>query len=116
MNEIRNATVAKVFIGFQDHGFLTIMLHLDYGSSGQGFGGYVLGTHGKQTTVPHCGEWIRCLLELFEVDDFADIKGKSCRAAIDGDGFGKVLRIGHFLKDKWFDPEEINARLKETAR
>lgn len=37
------AKITKAFLGFEDHGILTIMLSLDFGGSGQGAGGYALG-------------------------------------------------------------------------
>lgn len=40
--EITNAVIESVSLTSDDHGCLSAWLHLNYGGSGQGFGGYVL--------------------------------------------------------------------------
>ena len=42
MEEIKNAIITGTYLGIEDHGILTFWLYLDYGGSGQGFGGYQL--------------------------------------------------------------------------
>lgn len=39
---IKNAVIKSAVIDSDDMGLLTVWLHLDYGGSGQGFGGYAL--------------------------------------------------------------------------
>lgn len=40
--QIKNAVIERTTIDIGDRGFLQVWLHLDYGGSEQGFGGYVL--------------------------------------------------------------------------
>ncbi len=93
---IQNAKIKGTSLGFDEH--YSFWVYLSYGdSSGQGFGGWSLGgefteyvIRGILTTVIDHGAW-------------EDLKGKPCRAKLED---GKVVAIGHFLEDKWFDPRE----------
>lgn len=91
--EINNARITKTSLDIER--FLTVWLHLDYGGSGQAFGGWVLG-----------GEWgcqFLCkLMETVGVERWEDLPGKHIRAEHD---WGKVYAIGHIIEDKWFRPE-----------
>lgn len=88
--EIRNAKITSTTLGFEGHGILTWMIHLDYGGVSQGFGGYML-------TTAH----IKRVLEIARVDRWEDLKGKYVRAESE---HHKVHRIGDILKDEWFNP------------
>lgn len=101
MSETRNAVIRSVYLGFEDHGLLTLMLDLDYGGTGQGFGNYNLGA---EDAGNYCARWIKGLLKTFEIDELYKLKGKNCRAVATDGG---VLKIGHIVKDQWFDPEQI---------
>ena len=111
MPEILNATIHKAKIEIEDHDILTIMLHLDYDGSGQGFGGYALGA--RNWEGGQCSRWLYDLMKLFEVNEFYDLVGKNCRVEAD---HHKIYRIGHIVKDKWFDPEEVNRIVKEREK
>ena len=111
---IENAVVKNIRL-VKDHGCLSIWLDLDYGGSGQGFGGYVLdepvkdadGKFIRRRGTAYGTEWILRLMDLFGVDDFSKIVGQSCRVYRE-EPRGSIMRIGHFLKDKWFDPAELD--------
>lgn len=92
-----------------DRGFiLTAWLMLDYGSTGQGFGGYVLGgsdgkagEHDLQKNI--CAEFIVACLRAGGVEKFSDLVGKTIRVR-KTDEFGDIIAIGHIVKeDRWFD-------------
>lgn len=80
-DEIKNAVIedAKIFI--EDHGFLTAFLYLDYGDSGQGFGGYPLYSKNQWdkgiTTHNTCGHFIQRCLEIVGVNNWDSLKGKT---------------------------------------
>lgn len=109
MTHIQDATITSATIEIGDHGFLSSFLHLDYGGSGQGFGGYALDRYDTEkkervgSTI--CGIWIRRVLETVGVDNWHKLEGQNIRVEQDRP-FGKILRIGHITKDKWFDPVE----------
>ena len=92
--EILNAKITGATLGEMGRGF-TSMLDLDYGGSGQGFGGYAL--RGATTD-----KWIRGVLKTLELEAWEDLKGTACRARIED---GMVSAIGHYLKDQWFTPK-----------
>lgn len=107
--EIKNARITSTMLGYEDHGIMTTMLHLDYGSSAQGFGGWGLDEYkgergyGSRQPTALCGFFIKRVLEVVGVDKWEDLKGKYIRAEA---GWSKVYAIGNLLEDKWFRPEE----------
>lgn len=109
--EIKNAVIESVTLEKGDRGLLQCWLHLSYGGSGQGFGGYALylpksfAHHSMQSVAGHF--MFRCM-EVAGVDNWADMAGRTIRVRADN---GKVYAIGHIVKDDWFDPaEDFSAR------
>jgi len=111
--EIKNAKITSADICFEDHGFLTIYIGLDYGGSGQSFGGYALGGQkglkAREQNVNACGMFITRVLEVAGVHRWDQLVGKTVRADCD---WGKIHRIGHILDDDWFNPVETFEALK----
>lgn len=101
--ELQNAKITHTFLGIEDHGFLTAFLHLEFDGSGQGFGGYSLGGEGAAI-------FIRRTLEVVGCEKWEDLAGMHCRALQTHE---KVIKIGHIVKDVWFDPVEEFAKLRE---
>lgn len=95
--ETKNAIIESTMLGYEDHGILTYFLHLNYGGSGQGFGGYKLGA--EYTT-----KVIEGILKAVGVEKWEDLKGKHVRVNILQ---GKIEAIGHIIEDKWFFPKEV---------
>jgi len=100
--EVINAIVKSVSISNGDHGTLTAWLHLDYGSAGQGFGGY--GLHGPEAKIPYdcTGKWIWRCLDICNKDQWEKIPGSAIRVRMGERGI--IEAIGHLLKDDWFYP------------
>jgi hypothetical protein len=108
MSEIRNAIIESTSLGYEDHGILTCMLMTKSDGIGQGFGGYAFDTYDK-TQERRVGsaygiEFIAAVLNTLEVDCWEKLKGTHLR--VDAD-HSKIHRIGHIIKDKWFDPSEL---------
>lgn len=113
--EIKNAVIESVSLSSGDRGFLDCWLNLDYGGSGQGFGGYALylpksWTHHRLESV--AGHFLFRVMEVAGVDNWDALKGRTIRVKCE---HSKVHAIGHIIKDDWFCPEADFAALKERA-
>lgn len=109
--ETRNAVIESA--NFDTERGLSAWLILDYGGTGQGFGGYMLylpsdwAHHKGQAN--YAGHFIYRCLEIAGVDDWAKLKGRTIRVKAD---HSKVHAIGHIIKDDWFDPAKEFDRLR----
>jgi len=102
--EIRNAVIKSVRLDDADRGFLNAWIDLDYGHSGQGFGGYCLylpKSFSKHELKSYAGHFIWRCMEIAEVCSWDKIAGKTVRVKI-VDGSAKA--IGHIVNDDWFEP------------
>lgn len=117
--EIKNAIVANVSINDSDRGILTAWLHLDYGGSGQGFGGYALylpWSWSHHTIESYAGHFIWRCMEIAGVTSWDAIKGKSIRVKLDKSDFnGKIIGIGHITNNDWFYPAEDFSKPRREA-
>lgn len=102
--QIKNAIIVSVSIDTER--VLSSWVTLSFPPGGQGFGGYVL-------SGPGLAIWVEGILKTLEVEKWEDLPNTACR--IDSD-WGKVYRIGHFLKDQWFDPVEAFKHLTGDAK
>ncbi len=104
--ETKNAVIESATITTSDRGCLACWLSLDYGGTGQGFGGYVLYlpksfTHHKMESC--AGHFIFRVMEIAGVTDWDNLKGRTIRAKCT---HTEVSAIGHIVKDDWFNPSE----------
>ena len=114
--EIKNAIVSSTSLDTGDRGLLTAWLHMDYGGSGQGFGGYSLYLPKSYTHFTEKGDFaghfiFRCM-EVCGVDNWDKIKGKTVRVKIVN---GIIESIGHIVKDDWFCPKDDFKRMSQQA-
>lgn len=102
--EIKNAVIKSVRF-CKERGF-TLWIDLDYGGSGQGFGGWLLysqaGWEKNGGNANVCGHYLARVFDVCGVSDLAKVVGKSVRVKATN---CKVHAIGHIIKDDWFDPE-----------
>lgn len=104
--EIRNAVIESARITNDDHNLLSVWLSLDYGGSGQGFGGYSLYLppsfkHHDPSGPNYAGHFIWRVMEIADVSEWGKLAGKTIRVRCE---HSKVHAIGHIVKDDWFWP------------
>lgn len=108
-----NAIITGASLSTADHGLLSSFIHLDYGNSGQGFGGFALYMPNKpEQSTSAAGLWIWRVMEIAGVSEWANLKGRTIRVRADHE---KVHGIGHIIKDKWFFPAEEFALLERPS-
>ena len=103
---IRNAVIKRTKITSGDHGLLSAWLFLDYGGSGQGFGGHCLYlpksfSHHKLHSV--AGHFIWRVMEIAGVTEWDQLNGKTIR--VDSE-LGGIEAIGHIVEEDWFCPRK----------
>ena len=108
MLEVRNAIIEGTSLSIDDHGCLSSWLHLTYGGSGQGFGGWSLGPLPESLCWPgngnYAGVWIVKILQIAGVTEWSKLPGRPIRVRSQLNG---VEAIGHILKNEWFSPREL---------
>lgn len=111
---IENAVIDQVSLGTEDSGIFTCLLYIR-GDGITGFGGYALDSYDQKLErrrgTAYGLEFIMQILRTLEVGNWEKLPGTPIRIETTGIG-GRITRIGHFLKDRWFDPETVS---KEEA-
>lgn len=113
--KIENAKITGTTLGIEDHGILTAFVHVEFAGGGCGFGGYGFDQWDaelkKRRGAGYGTDFIRCVLETVGVSNWEQLKGQHIRVEHEGWG-GKILRIGHIINDKWFDPKALAAGIR----
>ncbi len=108
--EIRNAKITDTFLGREDHGILTFVIHVEFGGCCCGIGFYALDHYDRELTKrvfsPKSMEAISRILETVGVDSWEELQGKYIR--IKEKGWGQTIdEIGNLMDDKWFNLKEF---------
>lgn len=103
--EWRFARITRTMLGFEDHGFLTYFLYLDYGGSMQGAGGLTLGTRDRDSNG-HLDRHIKGILSVCGVSEWENLTGRQILALAN---HGKVFALRSLPTDGnrtfWISPE-----------
>ena len=110
--EIKNAIIKSTFLGFEDHGFFTFILDLDYGGSGQGVGLFCLDhkewdrNEGQKDDAQLAKSFrlIEKILNVIGVDSWEELPGKHIKVKAE---HTKVHEISHILKENWLNFEKF---------
>lgn len=110
--EIKNAKVESTRLTVEDHGVLSAWLHLDYGGSSQGFGGYCLDEpdraaakySGRRRGHPFGSSFIRGILDALKVGCWEELPDTPLRVKCEPGWGGKIIAIGHYIEDRWYCP------------
>lgn len=97
----KNALISGTHLGFEDHGILTFSLSLDFGGTGQGFGGLGLShedKNGNTVIETKVGEIIFAILKTVGAETWEQLKFKYVRAGIDRES-GLIRAIMHITDD-----------------
>jgi hypothetical protein len=116
--DTKNAKLVDTMLGYEDHGILTFYITVDFGGSGQAFGGYALDAPPRDRTgtlrvaTKGAGIIIASLLHTLDVPCWEKLKGQIVR--VRGD-YNRITAIGHALRDRWCVPAELFAQSYEEA-
>ena len=92
----RNVRIESTFLGLENHGIPSFMLHTISGGLAQGFGGWDLRFYGIDILIK--------ILDVVGVSSWEKIPGSYCR--VKENSTGGLSAIGHITDDKWLHPED----------
>lgn len=104
MRIIKNAKIKSTFLGLKDHGIPTFFINLDYNGCGQSYGGCDLRYYGIEIILK--------ILKTLEADSWENLPD-IIRVDADHD---KIYRIGHIIKDQWFDIEDLKNKIERNKQ
>ena len=92
----RIGKIESTSLGIEGHGVMTFWLMLDFGGSGQGFGGWVLDSYSpeeKRRIGTAAGlDAVIQILTVCGVEKWEDIQGKIVYALYDDDKYGRAIK------------------------
>jgi len=113
---IKNALIESTMLGWEDHGILTAYVTLNYGGSGQAFGGWALDNPVKDASDKFIGrfgtaegmQFVERTMKAIGATSWEKLKGLHCRVEVID---GRIARIGHIIRDDWFEPAKLFEKL-----
>ena len=103
MRAITNGIIESVSLGMEDHGIFTAMVRIKHAGGMQSFGGRAYGQPASLETSL-LRELVMRTCCVVGVETWEALPGTHCR--VDSDD-GRIYKIGHFMDDRWFDPDCI---------
>lgn len=104
-DNINNAIITETFLGLEDHGILTFIIHCKGHSFGAGFG--CMGCNSPALPLA-----LEKLFKVLGVSSWEEIAGSYVR--VKSLGFGSELEaIGHLIEERWLTAKELSRILKE---
>ncbi len=89
------AKISGTTLGYEDHGIFTLYLHVEYGASGQGVGGYALDQYSKahegRYGTAYGMEFIRRTMQACGVNSWESVKGRTIIVVKEGDEWNGVI-------------------------
>ena len=111
--KIENAKITDTKLG-EDHGCLTTNIFLEGDGWGCFFGGYCLDHWCAKAGEHHSLDGYGAIIELMktlEVESWEELKGQYVRVESEDWG-GRIIRVGHLLKNQWFSFDEYFAKVR----
>lgn len=113
---IENAKITSVSISMADHGCLTFTIYIEGDGWFCSFGNRVAG-HGclDSNYWDATGSSLVAIMKILDtvgVETWESLEGSYIRVESNGWG-GKVKKIGHIIRDKWFDIDEFFEQIKD---
>lgn len=96
MEIVKNAIIESTSLGELGRGFSSF-IHVSYGGSSQGYGGYSIKDE-------YCYKWVKGVTEAVGVERWEELPGTHVRVVVENNepGGGRIIRIGHILNDTWY--------------
>lgn len=110
--EILNAKITNTRLG-KEYEYFTAELTIEGNSWRCVFGGCCLDRWSGYSFADGYGAIIE-LMKTLEVEAWEELKGQYIRVEFEGAGCGKIVRIGHLMKDQWFSFKEYFENVNEN--
>lgn len=106
---VENAKIDGTNLGYEHngHGILSCYISLDYGGSGQSYGGYSMDGHNKSNPDLNNREPLKfgsaIIMKIVQVfkRDWENLIGIPIRVLKRNRHSGPIIAIGHYLEDNW---------------
>ena len=104
MDGIENARIKNICVGYE-YGSLTVSISTEGDCWLQSFGDFSLGSQFRWTEHVNWSAWFICsVFDTVGVHTLEDLIDEPIRIRREE---GRIVAIGHFLKDVWFCPREV---------
>jgi hypothetical protein len=109
--EVKNAVIESVELKIERGGILVAWVVLNYGGSGQQFGGlalYLDKSFDHHEIKSFAGHFLFRCMQIAGVEKWSEMTGKAVRVRAKDflAGSGPPDAIGHIIKDDWFSPKD----------